>query len=30
MSYSFASHFDALNQNLSDLNGDINVSKEIF
>lgn len=30
MSYSFASHFDALNQNLSDLNGDINVSFEFF
>ncbi len=30
MSYSFASHFDALNQNLSDINGEINVSFEFF
>lgn len=30
MGYSHASHLDALNQNLSDLNGDINVSFEFF
>ncbi|MEZ9523315.1 methylenetetrahydrofolate reductase [Enterovibrio norvegicus] len=30
MGYSHASHLDALNQNLTDLNGDINVSFEFF
>ncbi|WP_407331615.1 methylenetetrahydrofolate reductase [Enterovibrio sp. 27052020O] len=30
MGYSHASHLDSLNQNLSDLNGDINVSFEFF
>lgn len=30
MSYSFASHFDALNQNLHDINGNIKVSFEFF
>lgn len=30
MSYSFASHFDILNQNIHDLKGEINVSFEFF